>query len=883
MTTLATFNAAGRTYAFHDVRRVIGAEAYARLPYVARVLVENVLRHIGRPGVTRAQLDALVDPAVSPDAVALPLHVPRVVLPDSSGIPVLMDLAALRSEIARRGGDPERIDAGVPIAFMVDHSLQVDAHASADAEAINLARELERNGERYRFLKWAEGAFKGLQIFPPGAGIIHQIHLEQVAAVTLVDDTQTPAVAFPDFAIGGDSHTPMVNALGVLGWGVGGIEIETAVLGEPYIIPKPEFVGVRLDGAPAAGITSTDIVLTVTQALRAAGVVGAFVEFFGPGASALTVPDRATLANMAPDYGATTGFWPVDEQTLAYLRLTGRSERHVALVEMHARAAGLFRNPAAPDPAYDRVIPIDLAGVRRSIAGPGMPHIRQDTADVAASFRARARKSECPDASGEIPEGAIAIAAITSCTNTANAHGMIRAGLLAKNAAARGLTPKPWVKTSLAPGSRAVTTYLERAGLLAPLEALGFHVIGYGCTTCGGKSGPLKPVMTQAVEQHGRAVAAVLSGNRNFDGRIHRLVGASYLCSPALVIAFALAGRVTIDIDRDALATDASGAPVFLRDLWPDDAEVDATVKAAVTPDVFASTARPRPLVKAGWEAISAPRGVLFAWDAGSSYIVEPPFFAQRPSGFATASHVAGARVLGVYADGMTTDHVSPGGEIPADSPAGQYLLSLGIAPSGFNSYIGRRGNHHVMARGTYSNLRTRNRMTDREGWWTTIHPDGDIVTVFEAATRYRERGVPLIVLGGRDFGTGSSRDWAAKGPALLGVQAVIANSFERIHRSNLIGVGIVPLLFAEKDTVDTLGLDGSEEFAFEGVSAAVAERGPIAITARRSNGEEVHFDVRTDVRSVAEADLLRRGGMFQAALERMASVRGGAVFSATS
>src|SRR5215468_7374236 len=597
MTTSATFRAAGKSYAFHDVRAAIGADRYQRLPYVARVLAENVLRHLGRPGGSRAQLDALVDPAVAPDAAALPLHVPRVVLPDSSGIPVLMDLAALRSEIARRGGDPERIDAGVPIAFMVDHSLQVDAHATPDAEAINLRREFERNVERYRFLKWAEGAFRGLQVFPPGAGIIHQIHLEQVAAVTLVDNTQTPPVAFPDFAIGGDSHTPMVNALGVLAWGVGGIEIETAVLGEPYVIPKPEFVGVRLDGAPAEGITATDIVLTLTQVLRAAGVVGAFVEFFGPGAAALTVPDRATLANMAPDYGATTGFWPIDEATLAYLRLTGRSEEHVALVAAHARAAGLFRDAGAPDPTYDRVVPLDLASIRRSIAGPGMPHLRKNTAEVAESLLARARKNEASDASVELPEGAIAIAAITSCTNTANAHGMIRAGLFAKAAVARGLAPAPWVKTSLAPGSRAVTTYLERAGLLAPLEALGFHVIGYGCTTCSGKSGPLKPQMTQAVEQHGRAVAAVLSGNRNFDGRIHRLVGASYLCAPALVVAFALAGRVTIDIERDALATDAAGAPVYLRDLWPDDAAVDAVVRAAVTPDVFASTAGPSPLV----------------------------------------------------------------------------------------------------------------------------------------------------------------------------------------------------------------------------------------------------------------------------------------------
>jgi len=602
-------------------------------------------------------------------------------------------------------------------------------------------------------------------------------------------------------------------------------------------------------------------------------VVGAFVEFFGPGAAGLTVPDRATLANMAPDYGATTGFWPVDEQTLAYLRLTGRSEQHVALVETHARAAGLFRHAGVPDPSYDRVVPVDLAGIRRSIAGPGMPHLRKNTAEVADSFLARSRKNEARGASAELPEGAIAIAAITSCTNTANAHGMIRAGLLAKAAAARGLAPAPWVKTSLAPGSRAVTTYLERAGLMAPLETLGFHVIGYGCTTCGGKSGPLKPAVTEAVEKQGRAVAAVLSGNRNFDGRIHRLVGASYLCSPALVVAFALAGQVTIDIDADPIATDSSGKPVFLRDLWPDDDAVDAVVQQAVTPDVFASTAQTSPLVQASWDAITAPRGVLFDWDAASSYIVEPPFFAQRVSGFATADRVTGARILGIYADGMTTDHVSPGGEIPADSPAGQYLQSLGVAPSGFNSYIGRRGNHHVMMRGTYSNLRTRNRMADREGWWTKIYPDGEVVTVFDAATRYADHNVPLVVLGGQDFGTGSSRDWAAKGPALLGVRAVIANSFERIHRSNLIGVGIVPLLFGARDSVDMLALDGSEELAFTGIEAGIATGSEVAVGARRSNGDTLRFKVRADVRSPAEAELLRRGGMFQAALERIDSV----------
>jgi aconitate hydratase len=872
MSTLSTFPASGKTYAFHDVRRALGADVYRRLPYVARVLAENILRHLGRPGVTRAQLGALADRAIAPDAVALPLHVPRVVLPDSSGIPVLMDLAALRSAVARKGGDPARVNATVPITFVVDHSLQVDAAASPDAEAVNLMREFERNGERYRFLKWAEQAFRGLSVFPPGAGIIHQIHLEQVAVVTLLDHAQTPPVAYPDFTIAGDSHTPMVNALGVLGWGVGGIEIETVVLGEPYILPKPEFVGVRLDGAPATGITMTDVALTLTERLRAAGVVGAFVEFFGPGAGGLTVPDRATIANMAPEYGATTGFWPIDEQTIAYLRLTGRSAEHVALVEAHARAAGLFRTAGAPDPAYDRVITLDLGKIRRSVAGPGMPHVRQETATVANSFRKRdgARPAEATTANDELPPGAIAIAAITSCTNTSNPHGMVRAGLLAKAAAERGLTSAPWVKTSLAPGSRAVTTYLDRAGLLDPLEALGFHVVGYGCTTCAGKSGPLKHVAVSAVEHGGQTLAAVLSGNRNFDGRIHRLVGANYLCSPALVVAYALAGRVTVDIDADPVATDRKGAPVFLRELWPDDAEVDAVVQRVVTPDVFVSTAQSSPLVQANWDAIEAPRGVLFQWDQASTYIVEPPFFAERDFGFATVQRVAGARVLGIFGDALTTDHISPGGEIPPNSPAGEYLQSIGIPPAGFNSYVGRRGNHHVMTRGTYGNVRIRNRMAgDREGWWTRVYPEGDEFSIPEAATRYRQRKVPLIVLGGHDFGAGSSRDWAAKGPALLGVRAVIARSFERIHRSNLVGLGIVPLTFARADSVDTLGLDGSEEFDFEGIGDGIAKRSPIAVSARRQDGGAIRFEVQADVRSDAEADLLQRGGMFQACLNR--------------
>jgi aconitate hydratase len=659
----------------------------------------------------------------------------------------------------------------------------------------------------------------------------------------------------------------MVNALGVLGWGVGGIEIETVALGEPYILPKPEFVGVRLDGVLADGITMTDVALTLTERLRAENVVGAFVEFFGPSAARLTVPDRATLANMAPEYGATTGFWPVDEQTIAYLRMTGRAPAHVALVEAHARAAGLYRDAGASDPAYDRVIPFDLASIRRSIAGPGMPHIRQDTAAVAKSFRARSGEAS---AAAGLPEGAIAIAAITSCTNTSNAHGMIRAGLVAKAAVERGLTSAPWVKTSLAPGSRAVTTYLERADLLAPLETLGFNVVGYGCTTCAGKSGPLKPVAVEALQRGEGMFASVLSGNRNFDGRIHRLVGANYLCAPALVVAYALGGRITIDIDRDPIAQDPHGDSVFLRDLWPTDSEVDAVVRQAVTPDVFTSTARPSALVKTSWESLASEGGVLFQWDEASSYIVEPPFFTGGDTGFATGDRASGMRVLGIYGDDLNTDHVSPGGEIPPDSPAGQYLQSVGVKPAGFNSYVGRRGNHHVMMRGTYGNVRIRNRMAgDRDGWWTRIYPEGDPITIPNAAMRYRERGTPLIVLGGYNFGAGSSRDWAAKGPALLGVRAVIARSYERIHRSNLIGVGIVPLLFAQEQGVDVLDLDGSEDFSFDGVPEGIANRSSIPVVARRSSGADTRFEVNADVRSAAEADLLRRGGIFQASLEK--------------
>lgn len=867
--TLGRLSAGGTAYAFHDARAVIGAERYDRLPYVSRLLAENILRNMGKPGCTPGTLAALVDSTVSPDSIALALHVPRLIFPDSSGIPVLMDLAALRSAVARRGGDPAQVTTHIPIDFVVDHSLQVDVHASPDAPARNRAREFQRNAERYRFLKWAQTSFGGVRIFPPGSGIIHQINLEQIASVTLVDRSGALPVAFPDFVLGGDSHTPMVNSMGVLGWGVGGIEAETVALGHPYVLPKPECVGVRLDGRLPAGTTVTDLALEITNQLRAAGVVGACVEYFGPTVPALAVPDRATLANMAPEYGATVGFWPVDERTLDYLRITGRSAEHVELVEQHARAAGLFRAEDAPEPVYDRVIEIDLSIVTRRLAGPGKPHVIRTTADLGDSFLARSAKREGSIAVEEkLPEGAVAIAAITSCTNTANPHNMIRAGLVAQAAVARGLKPAPWVKTSLAPGSRAVGSYLQKAGLMEPLEALGFHVIGYGCTTCGGKSGPLLPDAVRFVE-NGGTVAAVLSGNRNFDGRIHRLVGASYLASPALVVAFALAGRVTLDIDREPLGTDSDGVPVHLADLWPSDEAVDALVREVLSPELFKQAAREAAADAPEWNLLDSEKGVLFNWDPKSTYILEPPFFERQSAAFGAQQRIEGARVLGIFADGLTTDHVSPGGEIPPDSPAGSYLKANGVAQADFNTYVGRRGNHEVMARGTYSNLRNRNAMVpDREGWWTRLYPEDEVISYHDAATRYADRGVPLIVLAGADFGAGSSRDWAAKGPILLGVGAVIAISFERIHRSNLIGVGILPLVFRDGQTVASLGLTGDETFSLENVAESVQANAPLRVSASRRNGETVRFDADVDVRSAAEADLLKRGGMFTAALE---------------
>ena len=856
------FSIGARRLRHVDVRGLVGAESYDRMPFVARVLAENLLRNQAPVETVAA---CLATRSARPGTVELPLYMARVILPDSSGVPVLMDLAALRAALARRGLSTAQVRSRVPVTLVVDHSLQVDVAGRPEALLENLDLEYRRNAERYRFLKWAQQAFDGLEIFPPGSGIIHQAHLERVAEVVRVQDGAAAGLVYPDSVVGGDSHTPMVNALGVVGWGVGGLEAEMVVLGEPYPLPNPEFVGVELSGDLAAGVSTTDLALTVTHHLRRHNVVGAFVEFFGDAAEAMSVPDRATLANMAPEYGATTGFWPIDDLTLDYLAMTGRSPEHIALVRAHALSAGLFRHRGAPAPAYARVIRIDLGAVTRSLAGPSKPHHLVAPRGLAQAF---ADKIARPVERGS-GDGAVAIAAITSCTNTANPVAMITAGLVARNAAARGLKPPSYVKTSLAPGSRAVTAYLDKAGLLEPLEALGFHVVGYGCTTCGGKSGPLLPEAVEAIAA-GRAMVAVLSGNRNFDGRIHRLISASFLASPALVVAYALAGDILGDPETEPLGRDAAGRDVYLRDLWPNDAEIAALAQRAVTPELFAASALEDGAAQERWSRIAAPAGDLFDWDPDSSYIIEPPFFEAEDEGFCASDRIVGARALGMFEDGLTTDHVSPGGEIPPDSPAGAYLQSVGVQPAQFNTYVGRRGNHHVMTRGTYANLRVRNQLTpEREGWWTRHFPDGAIMSFFDAAAAYRREATPMIVLAGRDFGSGSSRDWAAKGPALLGVGCVLARSFERIHRSNLIGLGIAPLLFRDGESCESLGLEGCEIFSFSGLRTAVLENGTVDVTAQSADRPEIAFQATVDARTQAEIDLLLQGGVFRAALSR--------------
>ncbi|HEY7529787.1 MAG TPA: aconitate hydratase AcnA [Gemmatimonadota bacterium] len=898
----------------------------ARLPYALRVLLENLLRHEDGTGVTADDVLALAgwDPASEP-AREIGFTPARVLLQDFTGVPAVVDLAAMRAAMARLGGDPARIDPLQPVDLVIDHSVQVDRFGTPEALAFNAEMDYRRNAERYAFLRWGQHAFRNLRVVPPATGIVHQVNLEYLARVVW---TSEPAgggrtVAYPDTLVGTDSHTTMINGLGVLGWGVGGIEAEAAMLGQPVSMLIPKVVGFRLTGELAEGATATDLVLTVTEILRAHGVVGKFVEFHGPGLAALPLADRATIGNMAPEYGATCGIFPIDDETLRYLRFTGRPSALVGLVEAYAKEQGLFHGPATTPASYSELLELDLATVEPSLAGPRRPQDRVRLGDVGRTFeealpsmRAASAPPPVPNAgrwegeggapanggvavaarpraqvgTGEaafdLTDGSIVIAAITSCTNTSNPSVMLAAGLLARRAVERGMRSKPWVKTSLAPGSQVVTEYLREAGLLAPLEALGFHVVGYGCTTCIGNSGPLPPEISEAIAGAGLVAVSVLSGNRNFEGRINPDVRANYLASPPLVVAYALAGRIDFDPLAEPLGTDAEGRPVFLREIWPSRREILDVVESSVRSEMFRARYASVFEGDARWKALPAPASDLYAWDPDSTYIREPPYFEDLPPEPRPVEDVRGARVLAFLGDSVTTDHISPAGSFRADTPAGRWLTERGVAPADFNSYGSRRGNHEVMARGTFANVRLRNRLAGgREGGFTRHVPSGEPMTIYDAAVRYAAEGVPLLVLAGREYGAGSSRDWAAKGPRLQGVRAVLAQSYERIHRSNLIGMGIAPLEFLEGESAVALGLTGEEVYAVEGLAAAVeaarggssartadggADRREVAVRVTPSHGEPFSFRARLRIDTPREADYYRHGGILQYVLRRL-------------
>jgi aconitate hydratase len=904
-----------------------------RLPMTVRILLEDVLRHAGGGMVTEQDVRALAGwrPGGAAE-VEVPFLPARVILQDFTGVPAVVDLAAMRDAMAALGGDPSRINPLVPADLVIDHSVQVDQYALPTAFGFNVDREYERNQERYQLLRWAQTAFRDLRVVPPGTGIVHQVNLEFLARVVETREVDGDTLAFPDTLVGTDSHTTMISGLGVLGYGVGGIEAEAVLLGQPLYQPLPHVVGVRLHGELPRGATATDLVLVISQMLRKHGVVGSFVEFAGDGLASLALADRATIANMSPEYGATTALFPVDDETLSYLRLTGRDADLVALVEAYTKEQGLWRWPGRL-PDFDETLELDLATVEPSVAGPRRPQDRVRLADLRDSFRTaypsdldgepappapavgvveEASKESFPasdapafaaDAAAEAPDvpqpapepsdaplfyrpyrieapdgsaamvrtGSVAIAAITSCTNTSNPTVMVGAGLLARNAVARGLRSSPAAKTSLAPGSRVVTEYLERAGLMEPLERLGFGLVGYGCTTCIGNSGPLDAPVAQTVEDHELVVAAVLSGNRNFEGRIHPLVRASYLASPPLVVAFALAGRVDIDLTTEPLGMGTDDAPVFLADIWPSAEEIRAAIAEAISPELFRRTYASVFEGDDRWRALPIPSGDRYAWDPGSTYIARPPFLEGLSPTPGPVTDIVGARVLAVLGDSVTTDHISPAGSIPAWSPAGEWLQARGVTPREFNSYGARRGHHEVMMRGTFGNIRLRNALADREGPFTSHVPDGEQMTLYDAAMRYADEQVPLVVLAGAEYGSGSSRDWAAKGTALLGVRAVIAQSYERIHRSNLVGMGVLPLQFLPGEGVEALGLTGRESLDITGLALGLVPRQELRVVARDERGER-SFRVVCRLDGPIELDYHRQGGILPAVLRRLAA-----------
>ena len=882
-----------------------------RLPFATRVLLENLLRREDGSQVTADDVEAVLgwDPAAQP-STEIAFMPARVLLQDFTGVPAVVDLAAMRDAMARMGGDPQKINPLQPAELVIDHSVQVDEYGSAAALLINAEREFERNYERYAFLRWGQGAFENFKVVPPATGIVHQVNLEYLARVVMTSAEDGSAGgaspwAYPDTLVGTDSHTTMINGLGVLGWGVGGIEAEAAMLGQPISMLIPQVVGFRLTGELPEGATATDLVLRVTELLRAQGVVGKFVEFFGPGLAHLPLADRATIANMAPEYGATCGIFPVDRVSLDYLRFTGRPPEQLELVEAYMKEQGLWHDGGGPEAAYSDVLALDLATVEPSLAGPKRPQDRISLRAVASSFRGQleglmgvaARSSSLPVAGGgaavaaapasagvrtslggvdfELEHGAVVIAAITRCTNTSNPSVMVAAGLLAKKAVERGLRTRPWVKTSLAPGSKVVTRYLDAAGLTPFLEALKFHLVGYGCTTCIGNSGPLPEPISKAIREGNLVTASVLSGNRNFEGRISPDTRANYLASPPLVVAYALAGRIDVDLSSEPLGFDGAGEPVFLKDVWPSRHEIAETVLSSLKAEMFHKEYADVFTGDARWRELPTPEGATFDWQPSSTYVRLPPYFEGMPRTPSPPADVRGARVLALLGDSVTTDHISPAGAIKRDSPAGKYLVEHGVEPREFNSYGSRRGNHEVMVRGTFANVRLRNRLVPEiEGGYTVHLPDGEPMTIYDAAVKYQQEGVALLVLAGREYGAGSSRDWAAKGSLLLGVKAVIAQSFERIHRSNLIGMGILPLEHMPGETAASLGLDGRESYDVAGLAALVegdfVPGRELAVTARSDAGETTELRVRVRLDTPQEAQYYLHGGILQYVLRQL-------------
>jgi len=851
----------------------------SKTPYSIRVLLENALRKAdGGPATDdHVKLVASWRPDAKP-ASEFPYMPGRVVLQDFTGVPVVVDIAAMRDAVANAGGDSSIINPIVRSDMVIDHSVQVDYFSNAGALAMNIEREFERNTERYQLLKWAQGAFDNLKIVPPGAGIVHQVNLEFLAEAVLTEETSNgERIAYPDTCVGTDSHTTMVNGLGVLGWGVGGIEAEAVMLGQPYYMVVPEVVGVRLTGALPEGATATDLVLGIVQMLREEGVVEKFVEFYGPGLDSLPLADRATIANMAPEYGATCGFFPIDDQTLKYMRDTGRDESTVEVAEKYAKANSFFYDPDN-EPEYSVELSFDLSSTVPSLAGPKRPQDRLALADVGENFEtsfkdASAAKHdvEVDGEKGAVGDGSVVIAAITSCTNTSNPSVMVGAGLLARNALVRGLKRKPWVKTSLAPGSTVVTRYLEAAGLDKDLDELGFNTVGYGCTTCIGNSGPLPQQVSDAVNDHELTVAAVVSGNRNFEGRVHPQVKANYLASPVLVVAYSLVGRVDSDLVHEPLGEDDQGNDVYLKDIWPSQGDIADTIAKSLTADMFNEQYGMVFEGSAEWQDLPAPSGLNFQWDRESTYIQEPPYFEDFGDEPMVRPEIESARVLVGFGDSVTTDHISPAGSIPPSAPGGQFLVGNDVPRREFNSYGSRRGNHDVMVRGTFGNIRLRNKLTpDMEGDWTIHMPSGEQMRIYEASEKYRDEGVPLIVLAGKEYGTGSSRDWAAKGPMLLGVRAVIAESLERIHRSNLIGMGVLPLVYTNGDSAESLGLDGTETFDIPGVGNSVEPGSTVTVKATSDSGKVTEFDVLVRIDTAIENEYYRNGGLLPYVLRQM-------------